>query len=88
MALFGMVFFGCGEVSGGWFVGKFVDRYTSKYTSLLNTFICTTMITSTVISIQWCKYNWLTYFMCFCWGFQDGAINIHTYSICGYEFTS
>ena len=88
LALFGMVAFGCGEVSGGWLVGKFIDRFSSKTTSLLNVFICATMIISTCISINWMEYNWLSYFMCYCWGFQDGAINVHTYSICSYEFKS
>ena len=34
------------------------------------------------------SYNWLTYLMCFIWGIQDGAINIHTYRVLGTEFKS
>lgn len=42
----------------------------------------------TVFSILSEHYGWLTFVMCFIWGIQDGAVNIHTFQILGFEFVS
>ena len=42
----------------------------------------------TLLSIEDMRYNFLTFVMCFLWGIEDGALNIHTYQVLGTEFKS
>lgn len=44
------------------------------------------VICQTSISIL--EYNWTSYAICFVWGYLDGALNIHTLQILGFEFVS
>jgi len=87
-ALFGLVAFGIGDVIGGTCNGHILDKIGSKKGALVNVVLIILTAAVTLISIQVLKYNWLTYVMCFIWGIQDGAINIHTYRILGTEFKS
>ena len=77
LALFGMVFFGVGEVVGGLFVGILIDFIGSRRTTILNLVILAITILVTLQKLANLEYNWFTYAMCFAWGFQDAAINIH-----------
>jgi len=46
------------------------------------------MTATTCVSVRMGKYNYMTYIMTFIWGYLDGAINIHTFQILGFEFAS
>ena len=30
--------------------------------------------------------SWMTFVMCFCWGYEDGAMNTYLFQILGFEF--
>jgi predicted MFS family arabinose efflux permease len=68
-ALFAMISFGFGEVIGGIIHGKVIDRWGSKNASIINVFICISMILMTLISLILNQYNWISFFMCFLWGY-------------------
>ena len=85
-ALYGMVCFGFGEVFGGIMMGHIIDRYGSKMGSLKNVVLIVIMTATTYGSLCILEYNYLSFIMCFTWGYLDGAINIHSYQILGFEF--
>lgn len=81
-----MVLFGVGEMAGGYVTGQLCDKYSQKYTCLINSVVCLVMTAVTLGSLFWLKFNWLSFVMCFTWGYQDGSLNTHTMSILGKEF--
>ena len=83
-----MVAFGIGEVVGAIIIGFIIDKIGSKKTSLVNILINLILINVTAASVYSEKYDWMTFFMCFLWGFQDSSLNIHTFQILGFEFIS
>ena len=87
-ALLGMVAFGFGEVIGGGFNGFVLDKIGSQKGALVNAGLMILCIGVTLLSIEDMKYNFLTFVMCFLWGIEDGALNIHTYHVLGTEFKS
>ena len=46
------------------------------------------MTATTCYSVHMDKYNYMTFIMTFVWGYLDGAINIHSFQILGFEFAS
>ncbi len=83
-----MVAFGFGEVIGGFIIGIIIDKIGSKKTSVVNVIIILILINVTAYSVKSQKYDWITFLMCFLWGFQDSSLNIHTFQILGFEFIS
>lgn len=67
--LFALIALGFGEVLGGLLLGLIIDKIGSKKTSLINFSVIIILISVTILSINSEKYNWLTYVMCFLWGF-------------------
>ena len=78
-ALFAMVAFGFGEVFGGLAGGYIIDSCGSKVASLVNVLIVIVMISVTLVAIFVLEYNVISFIMCFMWGVQDGALNVHTF---------
>ena len=85
-ALQGMIAFGAGEIIGGLLLGVIIDKIGSKYTCIINIVIVAVQGLVTILSINSAEFTALSYFMTFLWGFQDGALNIHTFQILGFEF--
>jgi len=85
-ALLGMVAFGFGEVFGGFLHGMVIDKLGSKRSCYVNTFFMCIMTATALISINNGKYNYLSYIMCFFWGWNDGVINIFMFQMMGFEF--
>ena len=85
-ALYGMVCFGFGEVIGGIAMGQVIDRCGSKMGSIKNVIIALAMCATTYASLYQLEYNYMSFIMCFVWGYLDGAVNIHTFQILGFEF--
>ena len=85
-ALVGMIAFGAGEIIGGLLLGVIIDKIGSKYTCIINIMIVGVQGLVTILSINSADYNALSFLMTFLWGFQDGALNIHTFQILGFEF--
>jgi predicted MFS family arabinose efflux permease len=83
-----MVAFGFGEVIGGFLIGIIIDKIGSKKTSIVNVIIILVLINVTAFSVNSNKYDWITFLMCFLWGFQDSSLNIHIFQILGFEFIS
>ena len=74
-----MIFFGVGELFGGQIMGFVVDKFGSKVTTLKNVFLAMLMTAVTFTSVDMCEYNYMTFIMCFVWGYLDGANNIHIF---------
>jgi len=87
-ALFGMVAFGVGEVFGGFIMGITIDKFGSKTAGIQNVIIAIIMTAVTITCIQINEYNYMTFIMCFIWGYLDGSVNIHCFSIMGFQFVS
>lgn len=85
-ALIAMISFGFGEVAGGVLQGWFIDTFSSKRASILNLVIIIIMIAVSIGSIASARYDFVTFFMTFMWGLQDGTINTHVYQVLGSEF--
>ena len=83
-----MVAFGFGEVLGGQLMGFAIDRCGSKRSSIKNVMLAILVTSATYASIEIGKYNYMTFIMCFTWGYLDGANNIHSFQICGFQFAS
>ena len=83
-----MIFFGVGEVLGGVLSGPIIDSIGTFWGCYVNVLIVLIEGVVTVISIHSGEYNWVTYFMCFMWGYQDGALNVHSFNILGFEFAT
>lgn len=81
-----MVIFGVGELLGGLTQGYIIDYVGSKKTCFYNVVLIAIQGVVTIISIDQMQYNWMTFLMCFIWGFQDSSINTHVNQICGFEF--
>ena len=86
LALYAMISFGFGEVLGGILMGLVIDYFGSKMGSLKNVVLAVLMTASTYGSLYYLEYNYLTFIMCFLWGYVHAAINIHSYQILGFEF--
>ena len=84
-ALYGMVAFGVGEVFGGFLHGLLIDRIGSKKAVLVNICILIIVIAATELSLNSLEYNYLTFIMCFCWGYEDGSQNIFLFQLLGFE---
>jgi len=69
-------------------MGFVIDKWGSKAGSIKNLIIIITMAAICQTSISILEYNWTSYAMCFVWGYLDGALNIHTLQILGFEFVS
>ena len=69
MAFFAMTVFGFSEMAGSMFIGLFIDKFGLKKTSFFNVFIIAAMSGVTIYSIWLQQYNWVSYVMCFLWGF-------------------
>lgn len=68
-ALQAMISLGFGEVLGGLIQGQIIDKIGNKAGCMCN---CTAVLAATVItviSVNNGEYNYLSYIMCFCWGF-------------------
>mmetsp|Transcript_5010 Transcript_5010/g.8543 ORF Transcript_5010/g.8543 Transcript_5010/m.8543 type:complete len:116 (+) Transcript_5010:921-1268(+) len=87
-ALDAMMLFGIGEVLSGILSGLQIDRFGSRRQVLFNLSLILLTVGVSVLSIRRATYDWVTYVMCFLWGYQDGAINIHTFQILGNQFES
>lgn len=74
-----MVAFGFGEVIGGLAIGIIIDKIGSKKTSIINAITILILVNVTALSIHSERYDWITFLMCFLWGFQDSSLNIHTF---------
>lgn len=81
-----MVWFGVGEVLGCFFIGFFIDKIGSKISAVINVFLAVLMGATTLVFVHKADYNIWAQIMCFCWGFQDSAINTHAQEILGFEF--
>ena len=88
LALFGMIAFGFGEMFGGYIMGVFIDNLGSKVGSVKCIILCILTTAITYISIDVNEYNYVSYTMCFFWGYFDGCINIHCLQIMGFQFVS
>jgi sugar phosphate permease len=88
LALHGMIAFGFGEVMGGIVMGFVIDKFGSKVASIKNIILVIIMTVTTIISIEVDEYNYMTFIMCFIWGYLDGALNIHCLQIAGFQFVS
>ena len=75
-ALFTMIWFGFGEVIGGFFMGWFIDKFSAKKATIVNMLIALVTIIVTLISISIARFNFVSFFMAFLWGALDGVINI------------
>ena len=83
-----MVAFGVGEVMGGINHGLTIDAIGSRKTIFVNLLILTTLTGVTILSINLLTYNYVTFIMCFMWGYQDGSQNTFLFQILGFEFAS
>ena len=83
-----MVILGFGEVIGGYLMGIVIDRYDAKIGSIKNVIIAIVMSATTIASCKMLEYNYMSFIMCFVWGYLDGAINIHCFQILGFEFSN
>jgi predicted MFS family arabinose efflux permease len=64
-----MVLFGVGEILGCFFIGFIVDKLGSKKAVLFNLAILAAMFSVTFIYIHIYEYGFLSFLMCFLWGF-------------------
>ena len=83
-----MVFFGIGEVTGSIILGFIIDRLGVKKTIVINLLIIVCMTTISFLSVHSYEYNYVSTLMCFAWGFQDGAMNIHIFKLLAFNFVS
>ena len=79
LALMGMVAFGVGNVFGGLFFGALADKIGPKNACYVNVFLICVQGVVTIFSLDSMHFGILSYIMCFFWGLQDGAVNIHTF---------
>ena len=79
LALMGMVAFGVGNVFGGLFFGALADKIGPKNGCYVNVFLICVQGVVTIFSLDSMHFGILSYIMCFFWGLQDGAVNIHTF---------
>jgi MFS family permease len=79
LALMGMVAFGVGNVFGGLFFGVVADKLGPKNACYVNVFLICVQGVVTVFSLDSMHFGILSYTMCFFWGLQDGAVNVHTF---------
>ena len=77
MALQALVFFGLGEVICGAIMGYVNDKVGAKKTCLVNIIIIIITTALTILNLYELEYNFLTFVVCFMWGFQDAAVNLH-----------
>jgi len=82
-----MMFFGAGSVVSGVVNGIVQDKIGPKKSALLTTGIIIVMTIITVFNVRaTSEFGWLSYLMCFIWGFQDTCGIIFTSRLCGFEF--
>lgn len=87
-AMTAMIAFGFGEVIGGVIFGVVIDIIGTKNTCLLNTAVCAIQGLVSIYSIGSGNYDIFSLIMCFLWGFGDAGLNIHCFTIMGFEFES
>jgi len=83
-----MVGLGIGEVVGGQCMGLVNDWIGNRRTSLVNVFLVFLCFACTCYNISVLNFDWTTYLMCFLWGLQDSAANIHCASLMSFQFVS
>lgn len=69
-------------------MGRVIDNYGSKNACLLNVVSMVAVMGCSVATIKKLKYDWLTFLTCMVWGFQDGVVNTHCYTMLGSEFST
>ena len=69
LALLAMVSLGFGEVFGSIVLGCIIDKIGSRKTSILNVVIVVSTFAVTISNLKLLEYSWLTFLMCFFWGF-------------------
>lgn len=68
-----MVMFGVGEVCGGFGHGVLIDKIGSKAAVWVNMVIMIVMFTVSICCVHKDSFGWLSFAMCFLWGYQDGS---------------
>jgi len=72
-----MSFFGLGEIFGSQVMGMVIDKVGANKATFMNLANILAMIAITIYNLHDLTYNYLSFFMCFVWGWLDGSLNIH-----------
>ena len=76
-ALYAMSMFGVGEIVGSNIMGAVVDKFGPKMGTVMNNFNILAMVLVTLINFHVLKYDFLSFLLCFTWGWLDGSLNSH-----------
>jgi len=85
-SLLAMVALGAGEMIGSLIQGQVVDKVGNRTPVIIIVVSLMVTIAVTLFYIKKMEFGWLAYVMTGLWGFQDGALNTHTYQMLGFEF--
>ena len=69
LANYAFIMFGLGEILGCFFIGYIVDKYGSRPATYANIVIMSVMTAITILSCIIYDYGFLSFLMCFLWGF-------------------
>jgi len=78
--------FGFGEIFGSQAMSLVIEKFGAKKASFMNLANILAMVTITLINLHVLKYNFLSFFMCFVWGWLDGSVNTHVNQNLGFQF--
>ena len=69
-------------------MGRVIDKFGSRNACLLNILSMSAVLGSSVWTIKRLQYDYVTFLTVMIWGFQDGVVNTHCYTMLGYEFST
>lgn len=58
-------------------MGQVIDKVGAKKATFMNLANILAMIAITLYNLHDLEYGYLSFIMCFVWGWQDGSLNIH-----------
>ena len=73
---------------GGLLMGKVVDKISSRAGVILNVLLIIVACLLAIWQIQRNQFDTVSYLFTFAWGFQDGAVNTHSFQMMGFEFNT
>ncbi len=84
-----LVGLGFGDIIGSILIGYVADNYNSKQTTIICAVLTTLSIVISMSYIYFFEFSFIyALLMCFSWGLQNSATNVHLVCILGFEFDS
>ena len=85
-ALYWMIIFGCGEVSGALIISRIIDKFGNRTGVITATLVVVCTVAVTVYTHSRERYDVLWFLVALAWGLSDSQTNTVWSTICNSEF--